>query len=230
VRPVNLLPQEQRRQASGQRPGSAYAVVGVLALLLAMAVGYVLTTNQANSRTADADAARAEADNLEAQAQRLGSFTNFATIRETRLASVASVAQSRFDWERMMRELAKIMPEGSWVQTTDASVTGVSADGSEPSTDASTGAAPSGPSATFVGCTPKQSDVALMMVRMRRMHRVEDVVLNESAQETNGEAATVENCGDLYKYDVTVRFSAALPTGEAPRGTRSVPASLGGGS
>ena len=39
----------------------------------------------------------------------------------TRLQSVSEVAATRFDWERFMRELAHIMPEGSWMQSADAS-------------------------------------------------------------------------------------------------------------
>ena len=40
----------------------------------------------------------------------LGSFTNFAAIKDQRLASVVTTAQTRFDWERLMREVSMIMP------------------------------------------------------------------------------------------------------------------------
>jgi hypothetical protein len=88
---------------------------------------------------------------------------------------------------------------------------------------------PSGPTATFVGCTPKQSEVAKILVRLREMHRVEDVKLNESLRETGVSDVTVDSCGPLYKFDVTVSF-AITPPSEAPRGSSTVPASLGGGS
>ena len=39
------------------------------------------------------------------------------------------------------------------------------------------------PKANLVGCTPDQSDVARMMVRMRQIHRVTDVKLNQSTTE-----------------------------------------------
>jgi hypothetical protein len=91
-------------------------------------------------------------------------------------------------------------------------------------------AAPTGPYASFVGCTPHQSDVAQLMVRLRELHRVEDVKLKESVQESTESEATVDNCGSLYKFDVAVSFSPTAPVSEAPRGSGSVPASLGGGS
>ena len=232
MRPVNLVPREHRRAATGQRPGSAYAVVGALAVLLVMAVAYVTVSNQVKTRTADADAAAAQADQLEAQAQQLGSFTNFAAIQQQRLASVANVASTRFDWERFLRELSRIMPRGSWLQTTNASTASAADAAAAVATTPTPGTAVAvGPTAQLVGCTPDQSDVARMMVRMRRMYRVTDVKLNESVREAGVDSVTTpDNCGPLYKFDITLSFEPAAPAKEAPRGADEVPAALGGGS
>jgi Tfp pilus assembly protein PilN len=230
VRAVNLIPSEQRRaKPSGKASGAAYVLVGVLTVFLVMAVAYVLTSNKVNENETKAAEAKQEADALEAQAAQLGSFTNFAAIKEQRLASVVTAAESRFDWERLMREVSLIMPEGSWLRTTDASVFGDPNDASASTTGAAA-TAPTGPSATFVGCTRKQSEVATLMVRMREMHRVTDVKLNQSAVELAEPEASIESCGPLYEFDVTVTFAPAAEVKEAPRGSLSVPASLGGGS
>jgi hypothetical protein len=69
-----------------------------------------------------------------------------------------------------------------------------------------------------------------MMVRLRQMYRVTDVALNESVQEQEGGETTIDQCGDLYKFDLSLTFSPTPPRTEAPNGTGSVPASLGGGS
>ena len=69
-----------------------------------------------------------------------------------------------------------------------------------------------------------------MMVRLEQMYRVTDVALNESLQEAAGGETSVESCGNLYKFDLTVTFSPVQPTNEAPKGETRVPASLGGGS
>jgi Tfp pilus assembly protein PilN len=229
MKAVNLIPSEQRRaKATGERSGASYVVLGVLAVLLVMAVAYVLSANSVNDKTSKAAAAKQEADTLEAQAAQLDSFTDFAAIKEQRLAAVVSAAQTRFDWERLMRELSRVMPAGSWLQTTQASVLG---DPNEAATPVPTGATTtvSAPSATFVGCTPKQSEVAKILVRLRSLHRVVDVELNESLKEQGVQEVTVDSCGPLYKFDVTVTFAPATEA-EAPRGSDSVPASLGGGS
>ena len=70
-----------------------------------------------------------------------------------------------------------------------------------------------------------------MMVRMRQLHRVSDVELNESVRQIGGSNdVSVDNCGKYYQFNVTVTFAAVEPKTEAPRGEQAVPASLGGGS
>ncbi len=125
MKAVNLIPSDQRRaKASGEMSGGAYGVLGVLAVLLVMAVAYVMSTNSVNDNKSKAAEARQEADAAEAKTKQLGSFTDFASIKDQRLAAVTAAAQTRFDWERLMRELSRVMPNGSWVSTTTASVTG----------------------------------------------------------------------------------------------------------
>jgi Tfp pilus assembly protein PilN len=230
MKAVNLIPSDQRRAtASGNQSGGGYVVLGVLAVLLVMAVAYVLTSNSVNEKTTQAEEAGQQADVLEAQATQLDSYTDFASIKEQRMAAVMTAAQTRFDWERLMRELARVMPQGSWLQTTQASVTGDPAATATPAAAAAAETAPPGPQATFVGCTPKQSEVAKILVRLRAMHRVTDVELNESLREQAVTDVTVDSCGSFYKFDVTVTF-APLAVEEAPEGSKSVPTSLGGGS
>ena len=231
MKAVNLIPSEHRRAApSGNGAGGAYVVLGVLAVLLVMAVAYVMSTNSVNDNKSKAAAARQEADAAEAKTKQLGSFTDFASIKDQRLAAVTAAAQTRFDWERMMRELSRVMPEGSWISTTTASVTGEGVGTASPASAAADPAAVATPKANLVGCTPRQFEVASMMVRLEQMYRVTDVTLNESTQESSDAVTTLQNCGRLYKFDLTVSFSPAPPANEAPQGEPRVPASLGGGS
>ncbi len=203
-------------------------MLGVLAVLLVMAVAYVTVSNSANDSKSKAAQAKQEAVAAENKAQRLGAFTDFASIKDQRLASVMAAAQTRFDWERFMRELSRVMPADSWVHTADASVTGEVSGANVAATPAETTVAV--PKANLVGCTPRQSQVASMMVRLEQMYRVTDVALNESSKEASGGDTSVESCGDLFKFDLTVTFSPMEPANEAPKGETRVPASLGGGS
>jgi Tfp pilus assembly protein PilN len=223
MRPVNLLPESQRRRTPAGDGKSAYFVLGVLALLLVMTGLYVVTANQVTTRSNEAAAATAEAERLEAQAASLGSFGSFAQVKQMRVASVRQLASERFDWERLMRELARVLPAGGWLQKADATTAAAADDGT------GTAIAAGGPTATLSGCLPRQPAVADLMLRLRRMHRVEEVTLTESVLEDARSEPTVENCGRFYKFDISVSFAAAAPQ-EAPDGQRRVPASLGGGS
>jgi Tfp pilus assembly protein PilN len=220
MKPVNLLPESQRRRKPEGEGKGAYVLIGVLALLVVMIGAYVMTANQVTTRTDEAATAAAEADQLEAQAASLGAFGSFAQVKETRIASVRALATQRFDWERLMRELARVLPPGGWLQSASATATADVEDAE---------ATAAGPTATLTGCLPRQTDVADLMLRLRRMHRVEDVTLTESALEDARTAPSVESCGSYYKFDVGVTFAVSPPI-EAPDGNRRVPAALGGGS
>jgi len=223
MRPVNLLPESDRRRQPAQG-GSSYLVLGVLGVLLVMVAAYVLVANQVTTRQNAAAAASAEADRLEVRALEIGAFGDFAQTKEVRATSVRQLADGRFDWERLMRELARVLPAGGWLQSAAASTSGDP--GATGSSSEETGG--SGPEANLTGCMRKQSDVATLMLRLGRMHRVEDVTLTESTRGETGTVATVDSCGQLYKFDVTVAFAPSV-IAEAPDGETRVPASLGGG-
>jgi Tfp pilus assembly protein PilN len=232
MKPINLVPQDQRRRTPSEGSGKgAHAVLGILAVLLAMAVVYVLTANSVTEKESQAEEARIEADQLEAQAATKDSFADFADIAQTRAASVAAVASTRFDWERLMRELSRVMPAGSWLTSASTSVTGATdaASATTPAAPATAGAG--APSANLIGCTPEHSDVARMMVRLRQLHRVVDVELTQSTRENEASAtAAIDSCGRNTGFDLTLTFSPTSPVADAPRGETRVPASLGGGS
>ena len=73
MRPVNLLPYEQRRRAPREAAAGggkgAYGVLAVLTVLLALVAAYVLTSNQVTDNQNQTAAAKTEADRLEAKAR-----------------------------------------------------------------------------------------------------------------------------------------------------------------
>ncbi len=256
MRPVNLLPERLRpRRPTGQLQGSAYVVVGVLGAFLLAVLLYVVTINQINSRTSDVARAESEAQQADARAATLGPFGQFAQVKLTREASVKMLADSRLDWERALREVALVLPPDTWITQLDGSTGSQSADSSSASSSGSNGSSPttassstsSGkPTLKLVGCAIEQPDVAVLLVRLRRLHGVEDVDLAESGREetessgsgTSGSSGggsdtsgSVDNgCGHDFKFDLTVTFK--LDSADAPvaKEAKKVPAVLGGGS
>ena len=117
MRPVNLIPAEDRRgDAAASRTGAlSWIVVGVLALLV-LGVGAVVTTN---SDIADKEADVAALTQTEAatraRAESLSAFTSLQSIKDARVQTVAALAESRFDWQRVMEELARVIPAHVWL-------------------------------------------------------------------------------------------------------------------
>src|SRR5665809_16294 len=179
MRPVNLLPEQNRpRAATGGHSGSAYVVVGILAAALIAVLVYAITANRVNSLKEETIRVQAEASDAESRAAVLAPFAQFQQVKETRVQSVSGLAQSRVDWERLSRELAHVLPEGAWLNVVDASTV--------PEESGATAAGEAGgdlgPSVTLTGCAESQPLVARMLVRLRRLDRAEDVELLESVK------------------------------------------------
>ena len=228
MRPVNLLPASDRRRRPVEPPPNAsYIVLGVLAVLLLAAVTVVMTQNRITTNKAEIARAEQETQAAQAKIAELGPFGQFAQVKQTRLQSVTGLSSARFDWERLMRELALVLPEDVWITEANASSTGVTEGADPAATEAATGA----PSVNLIGCAPSQPAVAEVMVRLRNLHRADDVQLAESAEAAASEAAaTTGGCDDSFQFDVTVSFSPApAPEAQGERG-KAVPADLGGGA
>ena len=238
MRPINLIPESERpARASGSKSGSAYVVIGVLAGLLVLVAVYVLTANQVNTRKEQAVEAKADADQADARAGTLGRFGDFAKVKVTRAASVRTLSGGRFDWERLLRELALVLPDKTFLSEMDASVS--PQEGEDAGGEAVTLRAPSGgPRAKLKGCARGQSDVAKLMVRLRQMHEVEDVgltqsSLGESEAGGSGSASSSDSgggCGRLYEFELVVAFKPTAPAEGRSESRHRVPARLGGGS
>ena len=243
MRPVNLLPSEYRPRVASEVTGNrSYVFLGALAALLIAITVFALTANQATSRNEEAAEKTQAAQEAEKRAADLAPFADFAQVKQVRAASVRALASSRFDWERLMRELSRVLPRETWLTEADASTSGAgsAAAGGAPAA-AATSSTGGGPSVKLAGCARKQTDVARLLVRLRKMHGVDDVTLTSSEGANNlGGAATASSaatapaagggagCDRFYRFEVNVAFKtpAAVPT---QAGAKPVPSSLGGG-
>ena len=116
MRPLNLIPPEQRRgdQAPLRSGPLAYILLGALVALLAGVTALVLTGNEISERESEVARLEVEDARERARAERLVSYTQFRELSEQRVTTVASLADSRFDWERVMRELSLVLPSDAW--------------------------------------------------------------------------------------------------------------------
>jgi len=181
-----------------------------------MVLGYVVTNNgikDAHQKTADA---QAEQQAAEAKIGQLQAYGDFASLRTSREAAVRGVASLRFDYERLMREMALVLPHNTYLTTFSAAPVG--------GTASSSGATGTGPTVTVAGCAPSHEGVATAVVRLRKLHNITDVTLiNSTKAATSGGTSGASGCPT--QFGATLTFQAETAT-TAPA---AVPARLGGG-
>lgn len=231
---VNLLPSHLRpREAAGARENGAYIALGVLGALLLAVTLYVTALNGITSNENELAELQQRKTQSDLRAGALSSFGNFQEVKATRVASVKSLADSRLDWERLLREISKVLPEGVWLTSLEGSTV---VDGTSAAPAA--GQVP-GPSLKVTGCADRQQTVATTLLRLRQLNLALDVSLDESSrpEPTPGPSEAgapepaadggVQDCGEDYTFAATVVLnSAPSPTKES----RQAPVSLGGGS
>jgi len=180
VRPVNLIPQEDRRGGKAPlRTGPlSYAIVAFLLLAVGVVTLLALTGNKIADRKAEVASLQSQVDATQARADQLSTYTNFADLQQARQETVASLATSRFDWERALHELALVLPDDVWL----ISMTATAATDPSSSTSSSTTAVDgvTGPSLDINGCASGHEAVAKFLAALRDVDGVTRVTVLSS--------------------------------------------------
>ena len=236
MRPVNLIPPEQRRGEhaplrSGPLP---YILLGALVLVLAGVTALVLTGNQIGERKDEIAKLKVEDAQAQTRAQRLAAYSQFRTLSEQRIATVTSLADSRFDWERVMRELALVLPGDVWLVNLNATVTpSVSVGGSGDSSSSASGlrGAISGPALEMSGCASGQEAVAGFVTALKDIDGVTRVGVQSSQLASKGSESGSgggggEDCRTrkfIAKFSLVVAFDAAPVTATGSGAVEALP-------
>lgn len=225
MRPVNLIPPEDRRGGSAPlRTGPLpYVVLGGLVAALLAVVAIVLANNQITEREGEVAKLEREDAGAAAKAERLAAYTEFRTMSEQRVATVSELADSRFDWERVMRELALILPSDAWlVGLTATAAPGVSVEGGATGESSGMRGAVPGPALELSGCAKGQEAVASFVTALEDIEGVTRVGVQSSelpekgsdggAEGGGGESESGEECRTqkfIAKFAIVVAFDAA---------------------
>lgn len=198
MRPVNLIPPEQRSHGHAPlRTGPLpYLLLGGLAVLLLGVAMLVLAGNEISERKDEIATLRREDAAATRRAQRLTSYVQLAELRQQRTETISSLADSRFDWERVMRELAKILPADVWLTSLDASASPqASSGGTGPSASGAGGSGSNmrgsiaGPALEISGCADGQDGVAGFVTALKEIEGVTRVGVQSSAIASQGSSA-----------------------------------------
>jgi Tfp pilus assembly protein PilN len=235
MRAVNLIPADSRGGSRNRGPSTGmqvpvYVLLGFLAAAVALVTIYVLANNSISSRTAKLSNLKTEVTQEQAAVARLGEFTKFAQLAQTRISTVRSIAAARFDWHAALSDLSKVVPANTTLQSVVGTVVpGASTGGSGSGSTGSLRSDVSAPAFELSGCTRTQDDVAKLMSQLRLINGVTRVTLSNSQASNitssgNGSGGSSQGCGsNAPTFSVVVFFSPVANAG--PTGVTSVGAS-----
>jgi Tfp pilus assembly protein PilN len=212
VRPVNLIPAEERRGENAPlRSGPlAYLLVGALVVLLAGVSALVLTGNQISEREAELATVKSEDARAAVRAERLAAYTQFRNLSQARTETVASLADSRFDWERVMRELSLVLPADAWL--TKLSATAAGGQGSTGGSGGAAVAGVTGPALELNGCATGHEAVAGFVTALKDIDGVTRVAVQSSELPGKGGGGGGEECRTrnfIAQFQIVATFDAA---------------------
>jgi Tfp pilus assembly protein PilN len=237
MRPVNLIPPEDRRGDSAPlRTGPLpYILLAALVALLLGVTAAVVIGNQIAEGKSEVAKLEGEDAVASAKAKSLASYTQFRTMSEQRVATVQSLADSRFDWERVMRELSLVLPQNVWLVGLTATATpGVSVQGGGGASNMRPAIA--GPALELVGCAHGQEAVAGFVTALKDIDGVTRVGVQSSElpeeKAGGGEGGGSDSSGDecrtrkfIAKFEIVIAFDAA-PVSET-EGEEAAPVATG---
>jgi len=214
MRPVNLIPTDQRRAYGPSRTGPiAYIIVGALGLLLVGVIVMVLASNQISERESDLEALAARSAAANARAEKLAPYATFQQVARQRTSTVYELANSRFDWPRVLRQLSLIVPK----YVVLGSLTGLAGPGVEGGGEGEAGGDKligeiKGPSLSLSGCALNQKRVAALVAALHQIDGVTRVGLSNAVHKEeegsgggSGEAAACKQ----VSFSIAVAFDAA---------------------
>ena len=129
MRAVNLIPAEERRAVRGQGAGPSLATKlllgGLGAAVLAVTV-LVLVSNQINSKQEELAKLESKQQNAVAATEALRPYGEFVTLQAGSLHHRYRHRGSRFNWERVVRQLSRVVPPKVWIMEFKGTVTRIS--------------------------------------------------------------------------------------------------------
>jgi Tfp pilus assembly protein PilN len=231
VRAVNLIPADQRRASggAGKSGGGVYALLGVLALIVACVAALTITSRQVADRTAEADRLDAQAQVAQAKAGNLAAYKTFNDLVKQRTAGVQTLAGTRFNWGETLDQVSRVIPSDvSLTQLAASTAPGVGVGGT-----VSLRTALANPAIELIGCAPSHRRVALLMARLRRIEGVQRVSVANAAKSegsSGGNAAAGEDkagqgcqtTDQVPQFQMVIFFGTPQPVAStaAPAGTK----------
>jgi Tfp pilus assembly protein PilN len=215
---INLLPPEERSKAAREQ-GMLLAVVGLIALVLALGGLYFMQSRQVADKQTEIDSIAAQVDMANQQLAALKPYEAMQTQRKAMQDTAQQIYNSRVLWSNVFEEIGLLMPDKVSLQTLTATVPAyMQAGGSNASAGGSSSAAAATSTGLGIDLTLKgdatgasvyeaHDQVADLMTRLGLMPQILNIQLVSSTS-----VPTPNNVADVqYIITATLRPFAVSP-------------------
>ena len=200
MRAVNLLPRDLERQGSEGRRAPLFVAVGGVAVVTVAAAFLAISASgeiadQRSQVQTTAPSASPAVTGLVAQE------------RTDRVAALAAALSTRVRFDRLLRELAYVLPADVWLTglTASAPVGAAPVGAATPST--------TGDGVTITGATYSQASVARVLARLNALPSLDDVRLSETSRNDPQADDAAPATKNKKRAVVTFTISGSLATG-----------------
>jgi hypothetical protein len=146
---------------------------------------------------------------IAAEAAQLKPYADFDAMARSRVTTVKDIAGSRFDWEQVLRDLSRAIPQDVTLKAlTGDTATGAGGAGGATSQLRS---AINAPAISLQGCAPGQTEVSRLLARLHDVQGVTRVTLTKSTK------SKVESSGSDDAPSVGQRNAMPCGAGKRPQ-------------
>jgi Tfp pilus assembly protein PilN len=199
---INLLPPGERDKASREQ-GLAYALLGLVVLVVALGAVYLMLNRQVATKQDQVNDLQAQIQQVTAQVDALRWAEVLQQQRVSMMTTATQLLASRVDWSNILEELSLVIPD----QVVLSDLTAQVPQAMQPTVggaSASTGQTSGGADLTLSGRADNHVSVASFMTRLGLMPQLANVQLTSSTESENG---------DYVDYVIT---ASLRPFGQQP--------------
>jgi type IV pilus assembly protein PilM len=221
LRPTGTGSQSRRVATAAPPPLVLQVGCGMLALVAAAVVYMVILSNQVNGGRADLRDIATNLHQSEQKAAALKPYDDFAKATTKRHDAVATVAKTRFKWDRTMTELAQVAPKGVWLTGVKATLTPTTqVDGTTTGSTSGLRSVLSSPAVELAGCASTERSVPSYIDRLHLMTGVTDVGFSRTERTAKvGDTTSSGVCQSTDKKSSSFELVTYFKQQSAPLGT-----------
>jgi Tfp pilus assembly protein PilN len=196
---INLLPPGERDKASRER-GLAYALLGLVVLVVALGAVYLRLNRQVATKQDQVNDLQAQIQQVDSQVQALKWAQVLQTQRASMMTTAAQIYAARVDWSNILEELSLVIPDQVVLTDLTAQVPSTmqpTVGGASSSTSATQSA---GADITLAGRADNHVSVASFMTRLGLLPQLTNVQLVSSTESSNGNYVEYEITANLRPF------------------------------